>query len=111
MQVLTVDAELEFAIQASTTVKQLFDQVSFSFLGGDIVATTCIHTIHNNIRCGVSLPIHIVSLSFLPKVCKTVGLREVWYFGLQYVDSKNLVAWARMHKKVLKFFFFFFFFF
>jgi hypothetical protein len=34
------------------------------------------------------------------QVARTIGLREIWYFGLQYVDSKNLLAWARMHKKV-----------
>eukprot|EP00048_Salpingoeca_helianthica_P023380 m.24009 g.24009 ORF g.24009 m.24009 type:complete len:581 (+) comp8601_c0_seq1:2526-4268(+) len=59
VKVLTVEAELDFAIQPSTTVKQLFDQVA-----------------------------------------RTIGLREIWYFGLQYMDSKNLLAWARMHKKV-----------
>lgn len=61
VQVITVDAELEFAVHSSTTVKQLFDQVA-----------------------------------------KTVGLRETWYFGLQYVDSKGLIAWARMHKRVVQ---------
>lgn len=54
-----MDAELEFAIQASTTGKQLFDQV-----------------------------------------VKTVGLRETWYFGLQYTDSQNLVTWLKLEKKV-----------
>jgi len=54
-----MDAELEFAIQPSTTGKQLFDQV-----------------------------------------VKTIGLREVWFFGLQYVDSKNLTTWLKLNKKV-----------
>lgn len=59
VKVLSVESELDFALQPNTTVKQLFDQVA-----------------------------------------RTIGLREIWYFGLQYVDSKNLCAWARMHKKV-----------
>uniref|UniRef100_A0A915J930 Moesin/ezrin/radixin homolog 1 n=1 Tax=Romanomermis culicivorax TaxID=13658 RepID=A0A915J930_ROMCU len=61
VRVTTMDAELEFAIQSSTTGKQLFDQV-----------------------------------------VKTIGLREIWYFGLQYIDSKGYIAWLKLNKKVLK---------
>uniref|UniRef100_A0A914P758 Moesin/ezrin/radixin homolog 1 n=1 Tax=Panagrolaimus davidi TaxID=227884 RepID=A0A914P758_9BILA len=61
VRVTTVDAELEFAIQPSTTGKQLFDQV-----------------------------------------VKTIGLREIWYFGLQYTDTKNFPTWLKLNKKVLQ---------
>lgn len=60
VRVTTMDAELEFAIQPSTTGKQLFDQV-----------------------------------------VKTIGLREIWFFGLQYTDSKGLSTWLKLNKKVL----------
>ncbi|XP_050050530.1 merlin isoform X1 [Dermacentor andersoni] len=33
-------------------------------------------------------------------VCRTIGLRESWYFGLQYVDTKGFVAWLKLDKKV-----------
>lgn len=56
-----MDAELEFAIQPSTTGKQLFDQV-----------------------------------------VKTIGLREIWYFGLQYTDTKGFLTWLKLNKKVLQ---------
>ncbi|XP_057676824.1 moesin-like isoform X1 [Corythoichthys intestinalis] len=59
VRVTTMDAELEFAIQPTTTGKQLFDQV-----------------------------------------VKTIGLREVWYFGLQYQDTKGLSTWLKLNKKV-----------
>uniref|UniRef100_A0A665V9P6 FERM domain-containing protein n=1 Tax=Echeneis naucrates TaxID=173247 RepID=A0A665V9P6_ECHNA len=59
VRVTTMDAELEFAIQANTTGKQLFDQV-----------------------------------------VKTIGLREVWYFGLQYQDTKGFSTWLKLNKKV-----------
>ncbi|CAM9938995.1 unnamed protein product [Bubo scandiacus] len=59
VRVVTMDAELEFAIQPNTTGKQLFDQV-----------------------------------------VKTIGLREVWYFGLQYVDNKGFQTWLKLDKKV-----------
>ncbi|XP_039249061.1 ezrin-like [Styela clava] len=59
VRVTTMDAELEFAIQQSTTGKQLFDQV-----------------------------------------VKTIGLREIWFFGLQYVDSKGYTTWLKLNKKV-----------
>uniref|UniRef100_A0A8C0Y7V9 Moesin a n=1 Tax=Cyprinus carpio carpio TaxID=630221 RepID=A0A8C0Y7V9_CYPCA len=59
VRVTTMDAELEFAIQPSTTGKQLFDQV-----------------------------------------VKTIGLREVWFFGLQYQDTKGFTTWLKLNKKV-----------
>ncbi|XP_048885783.1 moesin-like isoform X2 [Brienomyrus brachyistius] len=59
VRVITMDAELEFAIQSNTTGKQLFDQVVL-----------------------------------------TIGLREVWFFGLQYEDTKGFTTWLRLNKKV-----------
>ncbi|XP_022825687.1 moesin/ezrin/radixin homolog 1 isoform X1 [Spodoptera litura] len=61
VRVTTMDAELEFAIQQTTTGKQLFDQV-----------------------------------------VKTIGLREVWFFGLQYTDSKGDLTWIKLYKKVMQ---------
>ncbi|XP_033740127.1 radixin-like isoform X2 [Pecten maximus] len=60
VRVTTLDAELEFAIQQSTTGKQLFDQV-----------------------------------------VKTIGLREIWFFGLQYIDTKGYTTWLKLNKRVL----------
>lgn len=39
-------------------------------------------------------------------VCRTLGLRETWFFGLRY-NIKDTVAWLKMDKKasVLLFFF------
>uniref|UniRef100_A0A8C9TF44 Ezrin b n=1 Tax=Scleropages formosus TaxID=113540 RepID=A0A8C9TF44_SCLFO len=34
------------------------------------------------------------------QVVKTIGLREVWYFGLQYMDSKGYLTWLKLDKKV-----------
>uniref|UniRef100_A0A671QYN1 Ezrin-like n=1 Tax=Sinocyclocheilus anshuiensis TaxID=1608454 RepID=A0A671QYN1_9TELE len=34
------------------------------------------------------------------QVVKTVGLREVWYFGLQYTDTKGFLTWLKLDKKV-----------
>lgn len=31
---------------------------------------------------------------------KTIGLREIWFFGLQYVDNKGYTTWLKMNKKV-----------
>uniref|UniRef100_A0A3B4WR66 FERM domain-containing protein n=1 Tax=Seriola lalandi dorsalis TaxID=1841481 RepID=A0A3B4WR66_SERLL len=39
-------------------------------------------------------------ISFCSQVVKTVGLREVWFFGLQYVDSKGYITWLKLNKKV-----------
>ncbi|KAJ7988032.1 hypothetical protein DPEC_G00319430 [Dallia pectoralis] len=34
------------------------------------------------------------------QVVKTIGLREVWYFGLQYIDGKGYPSWLKLDKKV-----------
>ncbi|XP_060081125.1 merlin-like [Ylistrum balloti] len=34
-------------------------------------------------------------------VCRTIGLRETWYFGLQFIDSKGYISWLKFDKKVL----------
>lgn len=41
--------------------------------------------------------------TFLLQVVKTIGLREVWYFGLQYVDNKGFQTWLKLDKKVTDF--------
>ncbi|XP_033365311.1 merlin isoform X3 [Bombus vosnesenskii] len=33
-------------------------------------------------------------------VCRTIGLRETWYFGLQYEDAKGFISWLKLDKKV-----------
>eukprot|EP00058_Branchiostoma_floridae_P006402 XP_002591890.1 hypothetical protein BRAFLDRAFT_89407 [Branchiostoma floridae] len=33
-------------------------------------------------------------------VCRTIGLRETWYFGLQYIDKKGYTAWLKFDRKV-----------
>jgi len=35
------------------------------------------------------------------QVVKTIGLREIWFFGLQYTDSKSFSTWLKLNKKVL----------
>lgn len=42
-------------------------------------------------------------LTFMLQVVKTIGLREVWYFGLQYVDNKGFQTWLKLDKKVIDF--------
>jgi len=35
------------------------------------------------------------------QVVKTIGLREIWFFGLQYMDSKGYHTWLKLNKKVM----------
>ncbi|KAM7376317.1 hypothetical protein PAMP_006059 [Pampus punctatissimus] len=35
------------------------------------------------------------------QVSRTIGLRETWYFGLQFVDTKGFVSWLNYDKKVM----------
>ncbi|KAJ2940325.1 hypothetical protein O0L34_g11908 [Tuta absoluta] len=33
-------------------------------------------------------------------VCRTIGLRETWFFGLQFEDTKHFISWLKLDKKV-----------
>uniref|UniRef100_A0A3B4BGM6 FERM domain-containing protein n=1 Tax=Periophthalmus magnuspinnatus TaxID=409849 RepID=A0A3B4BGM6_9GOBI len=34
------------------------------------------------------------------QIVKTIGLRETWFFGLQYQDSKGFATWLKLNKRV-----------
>lgn len=34
-------------------------------------------------------------------IVRTLGVRETWYFGLQYADKKGVVSWLKFNKRVL----------
>ncbi|KAG7234587.1 hypothetical protein INR49_002216 [Caranx melampygus] len=36
------------------------------------------------------------------QVARTIGLREIWYFGLQFVDAKGFITWLNSEKKDVK---------
>ncbi|XP_074547936.1 ezrin a [Halichoeres trimaculatus] len=35
------------------------------------------------------------------QVARTIGLRETWYFGLQFVDAKGFLTWLNSDKRVM----------
>ena len=86
VRVTTIDAELEFAIQPNTTGKQLFDQV----ISRDFDINNLYYLLYFDF-----------TNFFLFQVVKTIGLREIWFFGLQYTDSKGYTTWLKLNKKVL----------
>jgi hypothetical protein len=104
VKVTTVDAELEFAIQQSTTGKQLFDQVNKLFHIQEYI-----HELIGTKPKVYRVRVYDFEYSFIDfnalilyslKVVKTIGIREIWYFGLQFSDSKGLTAWLKLNKKV-----------
>jgi len=40
--------------------------------------------------------------TLLELVCQLIGLRELWYFGLQFEHSSGFITWLQMDKKVKK---------
>ena len=43
----------------------------------------------------------ITGKQLFDQIVKTIGLREIWFFGLLYVDSKGFPCWLNLKKKVL----------
>lgn len=35
------------------------------------------------------------------QIVTTIGLREIWFFGLLYTDSKDFPCWLNFKKKIL----------
>ncbi|XP_060919669.1 ezrin a [Labrus mixtus] len=35
------------------------------------------------------------------QVARTIALREIWYFGLQFIDAKGFLTWLNPEKKVM----------
>lgn len=35
------------------------------------------------------------------QVVKSLGIREIWYFGLQFMDIKGYTTWLKLDKKIL----------
>ncbi|RXN07086.1 merlin [Labeo rohita] len=74
------------------------------------ISQPCVHMVcGNEVIRGMSLFIILVLFRFVLKwkgkdlfelVCRTLGLRETWFFGLRF-DVKDTVAWLKMDKKVL----------
>lgn len=55
---------------------------------------------HNILPCWfVILQVKWKGKDLFDLVCRTLGLRETWFFGLQYT-IKDTVAWLKMDKKV-----------
>ncbi len=49
----------------------------------------------------VKIPCCHVSVRLsVSQVARTIGLREIWYFGLQFVDTKGFITWLNPDKKV-----------
>ncbi|KAJ8043804.1 Merlin [Holothuria leucospilota] len=60
--------------------------------------TVRVTTMDAELEFGMDWKAH--GLQLFELVCRTIGLRETWYFGLQYVDSKGYTAWLKLEKKV-----------
>jgi hypothetical protein len=39
---------------------------------------------------------YLIDIGLFLQVVKTIGLREIWFFGLQYVDSKGYTTWLKL---------------
>ena len=73
-----MDAELEFCIQPSTTGKQRVATM-------DAELEFCIQP-------------STMGKQLFDQVVKTINLREIWYFGLQYIDNKGYPSWLKLNK-------------
>lgn len=92
VKVLTMDADLEFHIEvrpSSSPLPLLRPSSSPLLLPARADAT--------------GVQVEALGRDLFDLVCRTIGLREIWYFGLQYETTKGHVRWLQMGKKVAPF--------
>lgn len=87
VKVCTLDAELEFSLEVS------FNPVAWSLCYCQI--SCCEITMLNVLY----LQWRSTGRDLFDLVCRTIGLRETWYFGLQYEDAKGFISWLKLDKK------------
>lgn len=44
---------------------------------------------------------HTTGRELFYKIVAHVGLKEIWYFGLEYTDNQDMQAWLKLNRKVL----------
>ena len=42
------------------------------------------------------------SIFTLFQIVAHIGLKEIWYFGLEYTDSRGTKNWLKLNRKVLQ---------
>ncbi|CEF63967.1 Moesin/ezrin/radixin homolog 1 [Strongyloides ratti] len=58
----------------------------------------CVTTYNAKIEFVIQLS--ITGRQLFEQVAKTIGLREVWFFGLEYIDNNGFPEWLRLNKKI-----------
>ena len=43
---------------------------------------------------------HALGQDLFDQIVRTIGLREVWYFGIQYIDKDGNPSFLRLDKKI-----------
>ena len=49
----------------------------------------------------ILLPSNAIGRDLMEQVVEKLALKEVWFFGLEFKDSKNCSEWLKLKKKVL----------
>ncbi|XP_076345628.1 LOW QUALITY PROTEIN: merlin-like [Tachypleus tridentatus] len=90
VRVTTMDAELEFKLDITPSI-----QLNPVFTSQHGTVLDFKHFSYSLLEFYKA-----VGRELFDQVCRTIGLREAWYFGLQYMDSKGFFAWLKLDKKV-----------
>ena len=48
----------------------------------------------------VLLPSNAIGRDLMEQVVEKLGLKEVWFFGLEFKDSKHCSEWLKLKRKV-----------
>lgn len=93
------DIELQLLIPATALGKDLFEQVRRI---NEQIINTSVTIEHVSLTSAHPPPPPPLPPPSYAQVVVQLGLREVWFFGLEFTDSKKLVTWLKLKKKVNK---------
>lgn len=106
VRITTLDAELEFSVEVSSKTQLLLYVVYMASISVLFTVDSLFKRVNLiNYAVFVSLSLSLLQRNCTGKelfdlVVRTLGVRETWYFGLQFVDRKNVVTWLKFNKKV-----------
>lgn len=93
VKITTMDAELEFPIEVRTIAKYVWNIV-FSYKIPTVLTFSVLYFIDSCLQRQTK------GSELFDLVVRTLGIRETWYFGLEYRDSKGILSWLQLNKKV-----------
>ena len=95
VRITTLDAELEFSVEVV-----IFQNVYKPYPGIRMRMSCFLDFFSDVTICYLFLQKKCTGKELFDLIVRTLGVRETWYFGLQFEDKKGVGSWLKFNKRV-----------